>query len=315
MKTIFFILLFLLSCSPKNKSHTPVIETPRASGTSMSNGPSFQDVKPLFQNYCSACHPSRRAPDWTIYSSALPYVESGKLKRVLIDNKSMPPPSSPQASRITNEDRNLIGQWIDNGGLEFHDLSSNNEPKSPLFEKEESVPDFAKSCLGCHDSEGSQVNFLLGTPRISGQTKEYITHQLTFFRNQRRLDPSFQMNYQAALLSDEMIQQLADYFSQVEPKKNPEYPLSAKDIEIINNLDRSMSFDCGVCHLRKEKDFKPLNKIIPDLVGQSQVYITRQLLLYHFRRREHKGMQEFTQNLSYDEIRDLALYFSTYKRD
>ena len=67
----------------------------------------------------------------------------------------------------------------------------------------------AMACVGCHGMNGISNNNLW--PNLSGQKKDYLVKQLTAFKKNDRIDPM--MNPLAANLSEQDIQDLAQYFS------------------------------------------------------------------------------------------------------
>jgi cytochrome c553/cytochrome c5 len=323
MKKLFFVFLVLGSCAPSNKNHKPIPAQPEsASQNENSRNVDFQALKPIFEKNCAACHPTRHAPNWLDYSAAHVYVENGKLKRVVVDEKSMPPPGSPQSNLITESERQLIGQWADAGGPETTNNSYVSGASSTVNTPIDTTPEFAKSCVGCHDSESSKSNFSIGIPRIAGQSSRFINHQLNFFRNMRRIDPSHQMNEQALLLSDLQIADLANYFSGVKPayENKAADPNVTSEIITSDDLERKIALgekivniSCVGCHIGKDGSIFPESDIIPILAFQSKAYLMRQLLLYKYKQREHGVMQMLTEDMTFNEIEAVATYFSDYK--
>lgn len=67
----------------------------------------------------------------------------------------------------------------------------------------------ASGCSGCHGPNGLSVNEQW--PNLAGQRKAYLIRQLKLFRSGERAEPI--MNSFAGPLSDEDIEQIADYYS------------------------------------------------------------------------------------------------------
>ena len=69
------------------------------------------------------------------------------------------------------------------------------------------------TCTGCHGAEGLSNNSLW--PNLAGQKKEYLAKQLLAFKKNERKDPL--MNPIASSLSDNDIELIATYFSNLKP--------------------------------------------------------------------------------------------------
>jgi len=76
------------------------------------------------------------------------------------------------------------------------------------------MPPSAAVCAGCHGTDGkaSVPNY----PNLAGQNKQYIIDQLNLFKNKTRTGGNAEMMYiMAGALSDEQIEEIAEYFSQL----------------------------------------------------------------------------------------------------
>jgi cytochrome c553 len=73
----------------------------------------------------------------------------------------------------------------------------------------------AATCVACHGENGISPNDMW--PNIAGQKKQYFIKQVKSFRDGERIDPL--MSSIARMLSDEDIESLAVYYSQMEPGK------------------------------------------------------------------------------------------------
>lgn len=71
----------------------------------------------------------------------------------------------------------------------------------------------ASSCAACHGANGISNNDVW--PNLAGQKKGYLVKQLKDFRDGKRNDPM--MSPMAKPLSDEDIENLAAYYSSLEP--------------------------------------------------------------------------------------------------
>jgi len=70
------------------------------------------------------------------------------------------------------------------------------------------------TCVACHGPEGRSMNPLW--PNLAGQKPAYLAKQLKAFRDGTRADPL--MMPAAKSLSDTDVEDLAAYFSRVQPK-------------------------------------------------------------------------------------------------
>lgn len=70
----------------------------------------FEDVRPIFSNRCSKCH--KAAQDWTNYEIA--YRNRYNIKNRVSVFKNMPPLGQP----MTQEERDLIRKWVNEGAKE-----------------------------------------------------------------------------------------------------------------------------------------------------------------------------------------------------
>lgn len=73
-----------------------------------------EDIHPIVQKYCSACHrPGSGLPVWTDYSQA--FAKRNKIMERAVVNRSMPPKGMPQ---LDASDIAKIKTWIEDGALE-----------------------------------------------------------------------------------------------------------------------------------------------------------------------------------------------------
>jgi cytochrome c553 len=69
--------------------------------------------------------------------------------------------------------------------------------------------ELSQTCVACHGQNGISNNNLW--PNLAGQKRDYIVKQLLNFKSQERKDPI--MNPISSTLSEDDINQLADYYS------------------------------------------------------------------------------------------------------
>jgi mono/diheme cytochrome c family protein len=93
------------------------------SSASTNQTPTYlRDIQPIFMGNCARCHnqQSRFVYDWLDYKTA--YADRWELKRRIWDawkgnyyKEAMPVANSPESQTITDEERLLILNWVDNG--------------------------------------------------------------------------------------------------------------------------------------------------------------------------------------------------------
>lgn len=141
------------------------------------------------------------------------------------------------------------------------------------FNTSASGDEFQQQCAACHYADASG-NPAVKSPNLTGQSAGYIRRQLKNYRDGFRgadsSDSSGQMMRAVALsLSDEKIDQLADYIAGMPVKNAP--PLEGKG----GLSGRGMFSGCKSCHGAKAEGFPALQA--PRLAGQHPDYIKRQL--------------------------------------
>lgn len=72
--------------------------------------------------------------------------------------------------------------------------------------------ELAQSCAACHGHNG--ISLSPSWPTLAGQYEDYLVHSLNQYRDGSRKDPV--MAPMAATLSDDAVQQLAEYFASLE---------------------------------------------------------------------------------------------------
>ncbi len=131
------------------------------------------------------------------------------------------------------------------------------------------------ACARCHDDAERDIASSL-TPRLSGQSSAYLKLALEEYRANRR--QSGIMEPVAAELTNDQIEQLADYFAGLPPR--PPLVGDASDaIELGRDIAENGIPDRGVgactsCHGGMAEDTYPV------LAGQSQTYLQNQLRLF-----------------------------------
>lgn len=165
-------------------------------------------------------------------------------------------------------------------------------------------------CSSCHGLDGRSISPTF--PRLAAQQRDYLVAQLQAFRDHTRADPHAHtyMWGMAATLTDQTIAGLADYYSSRPPvpgtpgdpalmaagKKIFEEGIEARDVPA-----------CIICHGEKAEGMAAY----PRLAGQHPGYIEEQLANFASMARANDIMHENSKNLTPEEIRQVAAYFSS----
>jgi uncharacterized membrane protein len=73
---------------------------------------SFEDVRPILEKRCVGCHSSNDSGDWSHYRIAFSKRKEIYLRVVELRNM-------PLYSKMPEEERNLIKEWVEQGAKEF----------------------------------------------------------------------------------------------------------------------------------------------------------------------------------------------------
>ncbi len=101
-------------------------------------------------------------------------------------------------------------------------------------------------CAACHGADGNSIN--PEWPNLAGQHTDYIVTQLEAYKEGTRSDPL--MSAQAAILSDQDMQDLAAYYAAQAPSTGSADPDLARNGELIYRGGNKQSGvpACASCH-------------------------------------------------------------------
>ncbi|WP_417726751.1 c-type cytochrome [Roseovarius sp.] len=154
----------------------------------------------------------------------------------------------------------------------------------------------ASQCRTCHGIEGMAKMPIV--PHIGGENPAYIEHQLTAFREGRRVHEM--MSVVAASLSDQAIADLAAWYSS-------QTPVAALG---PNQTPENAPEACTACH---GADGIALIDDAPNLAGETVMYIDTQLKAFRTGKRQHDIMSGIAAEMSNDEIRAVAEWYSSVR--
>jgi cytochrome c553 len=158
----------------------------------------------------------------------------------------------------------------------------------------------AYTCLGCHGIENYKNAYpKYSVPKLGGQNQAYIVAALAEYKAGARWHPT--MRGYATELSDQDRADLAAWFNVAAAKVTSAEPVGTPPEQAAT---------CVACH---GKSGVGTMDEYPNLAGQHADYIAQALNDYRLGKRKNVLMQPFAQQLSQDDIRALAKFFSAQK--
>jgi cytochrome c553 len=154
------------------------------------------------------------------------------------------------------------------------------------------------TCLGCHgipNYKNAYPNY--SVPKLTGQHPDYLVLALQAYRSGERAHAT--MHAQASELSDQDMKDIAMFFGG-EPLKSDGAQGTSPDA----------AQTCVACH---GTDGVSITPMYPTLAGQHADYLARALLDYKEGTRKNPIMANFAQQLSREQIEQLATYYARQK--
>jgi cytochrome c553 len=155
----------------------------------------------------------------------------------------------------------------------------------------------AETCVPCHGPDGTSTNPL--APSLAGQPPLYIYYQLILFKLGRRQDQ--QMSPFAAMMNDDDMRDLADYFAARPPKG---FGGAVDPAKADAGAKVSATHHCGSCHTPTLGG----QNHVPRLTGLSYEYLVKHLTAFKAQKRAETDMHMTmaAQPLTEDDIETLA---------
>lgn len=169
----------------------------------------------------------------------------------------------------------------------------------------------ANTCSQCHGDRGISTAPLF--PNLAAQDKDYLVTQLKDFRGHKRSDAHAQayMWGMADPLTDEVIGNVADYFSALPPpagsKSEDAVEVAAGKKIFENGIESEGVPACNACH----GDTAAGTPTIPRLAGQHREYLAAQILAFRTNQRNNPVMHANVEHITDEQIRDVAAYLSS----
>ena len=172
-----------------------------------------------------------------------------------------------------------------------------------------------EACSPCHGSQGAGTNDVY-FPRLAGKPAGYLYNQLLAFKNGRRKYPP--MNYLLEYLSDQYLQDMADYFAE----ERPPLPAAAASDVSAQVLQQGQALAtrgdparqipaCGSCHGPGLTGMEPG---IPGLLGLRPNYVGAQLGAWRYGTRTAKPpdcMQLVAARLTEADVSAIAAWLAS----
>lgn len=158
-------------------------------------------------------------------------------------------------------------------------------------------------CALCHGADG--ISVMAKFPKLAGQNYHYLVKQIKDFREQRRTNDGGQMAAISTEIKENEIAGIALYFSDL-PLPKREKIQNETEIERHHLGGKLYQKHCSSCH--------DDNKVAPQLKGQHQSYLIKQLDDFRGGRRANNGdqeMQDITQKLDADTLDTIIFYLTT----
>jgi len=171
-----------------------------------------------------------------------------------------------------------------------------------------------KACVACHGQEGRATTDGF-YPRIAGKPDGYLFNQLRNFRDGKRTYPM--MTYTVAHLTDSYLQEIASYFSLL----NPPYAAPQTNVAEVTLMERGRVLvklgdrgkkipACVACHGEKMTGVAPF---IPGLLGLPRDYLVAQLGAWKTGSRHAHApdcMQSVAKQLDADDIAAVSAWLA-----
>ncbi|CAH1905345.1 conserved exported hypothetical protein [Candidatus Nitrotoga sp. HW29] len=154
-------------------------------------------------------------------------------------------------------------------------------------------PAVVSQCTGCHGPQG--ISQFPDWPNLAGLSDEYIKDELQKFKNGQRSNAMMQIVAQD--ISEQEMIQAAVYFSKQDVAVNvPKELIRPKALKT-----------CITCHGDSVEKSSGLG---PNLAGQKESYLLKQMQDFKSRKRNNEIMANIIKNVSPENIRELARYYS-----
>ena len=160
------------------------------------------------------------------------------------------------------------------------------------------IRDSMKRCIKCHGETGNAEGS--GMPNLTAQDPEYFVTSMKAYINGGRKHNL--MKRLVGSLDEATIKEMGIYYAVQEPVRTE----TQGDGDA--NVGERMAEDCEACH---GDDGNSKKAQMPTLAGQNAKYFIKAMKHYKDGKRQHQKMFEAVEQLSEQEIANLATYYAT----
>src|SRR6185295_7330794 len=188
--TLFRAVSIALAClgGASALAQTPLAKPPQAEICDACHGPHGNAVIPL--------HPSLAGQTWRYI-----YIELKDFN----EGRRTDPQMTPIAKELTRDDMIALGNWFAAQKPAINQFNADSAKVAAGRKVSDAV-----LCPMCHLGGFSGQNEI---PRVAGQNYEYVVKQLQDFKHRRRTNDAGSMTSVAGTLSDQDIENLAQYIT------------------------------------------------------------------------------------------------------
>jgi len=166
--------------------------------------------------------------------------------------------------------------------------------------------ELSQTCLGCHGAPGLRnPGPVYSIPMLGGQSAEYIITALKAYKNKTR--PHATMQAQSASLSDQDMQDIAAYFSQING--------TSRDV-VVNKqkaaAGKELTAVCATCH--GTDGATTTSAEFPKLAGQYESYLIHALKEYRSGDRQSPVMGIYASSLTIKQIEALSAWYASQNK-
>jgi cytochrome c553 len=154
-----------------------------------------------------------------------------------------------------------------------------------------------KKCVKCHGESGEAPGS--GMPSLTAQDPEYFVAAMMAYVDGGRSHSL--MKKLAASLDEKALKEMGVFYAVQEPQQTT----TRGDGDI--NVGRRLSEPCESCH---GVDGNAKNPAMPSLAGQDAKYFVKAMTHYKDGTRKHQKMLEAAENISEQDMLDLASYYA-----
>jgi cytochrome c553 len=172
-------------------------------------------------------------------------------------------------------------------------------------------------CANCHglDGQAASGGNSAMSPKLTAQRREYLVARLQAYRSGSLQHP--QMTLVARMISEQDIEDVADWYSSLEIALSGNVTRSENDLDPGALAGKNKAEQvCKHCHGIDGRSVPDNNTAtVPYLSGQPREYLVDRILSYRSGRIDHPQMTPIAQGLSEQEIKNVSEWYSGIEVD